>query len=209
MEDYRERFKKCGENVVIEPNVHIEHPEVMEVGDNVKFMRNFVMMDCPASCKIGNDVSFFPGFFCQGAGNLVVEDEVIFYTNTYVSLGGPEGLVRVGHKSHFAPFCILYGGGRLDIGPYCNIAAHTVFATIGHDPAPADEPMCRRKGLNGPITLVEDVWVAANCTIVWHTKIEKGCIVGANSVVTHDTEPYGIYMGAPARRVKDRFPPGD
>ena len=206
MEDYRKQFRSCGENVTIEPGVYIEHPEVMEVGDNVKFMRNFIMMDKPETCRIGNNVEFFPGFFSQGSGNLIVEDNVIFYSNTYISQGGKNGLVRVGYKTHFAPFCVLYGAGKLDIGPYCNIAAHTVFATIGHDASPSEKPMCNVPPKTGPITLVEDVWVAANCTITWHTTIEKGCVIGANAVVTKDTEPYGIYMGMPAKRVKDRAP---
>jgi len=34
--------------------------------------------------------------------------------------------------------------------------------------------------------------------------LAEGCIVGANSVVTKDTEPWMIYAGSPARAIKPR-----
>ncbi len=37
--------------------------------------------------------------------------------------------------------------------------------------------------------------------------IGEGTVVGSGSIVTRDLEPWGVYMGSPARRVKDR-PPG-
>src|SRR5207244_9457492 len=66
MTDYRERFKSCGKNVRLAGDVYIEHPEVMEVGDNVHFMKGFYMMDGPQVCRIGNDVNFYPNCFIQG-----------------------------------------------------------------------------------------------------------------------------------------------
>jgi acetyltransferase-like isoleucine patch superfamily enzyme len=41
-------------------------------------------------------------------------------------------------------------------------------------------------------------------TVTANTIIAKGCIIGANAVVTHDTEPNGLYAGVPARRLRDR-----
>ena len=34
--------------------------------------------------------------------------------------------------------------------------------------------------------------------------IAKGCVIGANAVVTKDTEPLGIYVGIPAKKIKNR-----
>lgn len=36
-------------------------------------------------------------------------------------------------------------------------------------------------------------------------KIGTGSIIAAASVVTKDVEPYSIYAGCPARKIKDRF----
>ncbi len=100
---------------------------------------------------------------------------------------------------------VLYGWGGLTLGPYCNIAAHTVFATIGHDVQIQPQPMALAPHKSGPIVLEEDIWVAANCTIAANTRIARGCVIGANSVVTKDTEPFGLYLGAPATRRRDRI----
>jgi acetyltransferase-like isoleucine patch superfamily enzyme len=194
-------------NVKIAPDAHFEHPEVIEVGDDVVFMRGFYMgMGTPGVVKIGAHCRYYPNCFIQGsAGRFIIEDHVDFFPGTYISLGDERSFIEIGHHSHFAPNCVLYGWGGLKIGPYCNVAAHCVFATVGHDPNVRDKPMALAGARSGPITLVEDVWLGANVTVTANTTIAKGCVIGANAVVTKDTEPNGVYMGVPARRVKNRW----
>jgi len=203
---YRQRFQACGEEVNLADDVFIEHPEAMEVGDNVTFMRGFHMIGKPGVCRIGSNVTFYPNCFIQGSnGSLVVGDQVDFFPGTYISIGDWEtSFVEIGHHSHFAPHCVLYGWGGLTIAPYCNVASHTVFATVGHHDEITDRPMALTGEKAGPITLEEDVWIAANVTLTANTRIAKGCVVGANSVVTKDTEPMGVYAGVPARRIRNR-----
>ena len=205
MDDFRRRFKSCGNGVEIAPDAYIERPETMEIGDRVRFGRGFHMIDGPGECRIGSDVTFYPNCFIQGsADRFVVADHVDFFPGTYISLGGPGSFVEIGHHTHFAPNCVLYGWGGLRIGPYCNIAAHVVFATIGHDPVRREKPMALAAPVSGPITLEEDVWIGANATITADVTIARGCIIGANAVLTKSTEPYGVYLGVPARRAWDR-----
>jgi acetyltransferase-like isoleucine patch superfamily enzyme len=206
MTDYRSLFKSCGQNVKLAENVYIEHPEAIEVGDDVTLMPGFHMLGRPKECRIGSHVTFYPNCFVQGSpGRFILEDHVTFFPGNYLSLGDWEtSEVLVGHDSHFAPNCVLYGWGGLRIGPYCNIAAHVVFATVGHHEEIVDRPMALTGEKAGPITLEEDVWVCANVTITANTRIAKGCVIGANAVVTRDTEPMGVYAGVPARRIRER-----
>ena len=204
--DYVKRFKSCGENVRIGRIVQIEHPERMEVGNNVTFMHDVDIFGAPEFCRIGSNVTFYPYCYVLGSPErFVIGDNVYFSPTTFISLGsGPGSCVEVGHHSHFAPGCALYGAGGLRLGPYCNIAAHVVLATIGHDPDAVGRPMACAPAKTGPITLVEDVWVGANATIFANTTVAKGCIIGAGAVLTKDTEPFGVYVGVPARRLRDR-----
>jgi acetyltransferase-like isoleucine patch superfamily enzyme len=206
MPDYRSQFRSCGDNVTIAPDAYFECPEIMEVGDNVRFMRGFHQQGQLAECRIGSHVTFSNNCFVEGNGSrLLIADHVMFYVGNYVSCGGWDtSFIAIGHHSHFAPNCVLYGWGGLDIAPYCNIAAHTVFATVGHKHQITDKPMALSGAQGGPITLEEDVWVAANVTITADTRIARGCVIGANAVVTRDTEPMGVYGGVPARRLRDR-----
>lgn len=199
--DYRRLFKSCGSDVNIAEDAFIESPEVMEVGDHVTFMRGFHMAGRPRVCRIGSHVTFYPNCFIQGrAGRFIVGEHVEFFPNTYISLGDWESsFVEIGHHTHFAPNCVLYGWGGLSIASYCNIAAHTVFATVGHHDEITEKPMALTGEKAGPITLEEDVWVAANVTLTANVRVARGCVIGANAVVTRDTRPMGVYMGVPAK----------
>jgi acetyltransferase-like isoleucine patch superfamily enzyme len=205
MTDIREQFKDCGDHVQIDPNVTIHVPHCLSVGDHVHIMHGFHLHEQLRVGKIGNNVTIYPNVFIQGMGELIIEDNVTLYPGVYLSIGRSDtSFIHIGHHSHCAPNAILYGHGGLEIGPYCNIAAHVVFATVGHNHHVTDCPMAQVPGLTGPITLEEDVWVCANATILANTRIAHGCVIGANAVLTQDTQPRGVYMGVPAKRVKDR-----
>ena len=198
-------FKACGKNVTVAADAFIEHPECVELGDNVVIMNGFHMSGAPRLCRIGDNVAFHPNCFVTGSPDrFLVDHHVTFLTGTYISLGDAAGFVEIGHTTHFAPYCVLYGWGGLTIGPYGCIAAHTVFATIGHDYMAADQPMALAPPKRGPITLEEDVWIGANVTVTANTRIAKGCVIAANAALTKDTEPRGVYAGVPAKRIKDR-----
>ena len=51
----------------------------------------------------------------------------------------------------------------------------------------------------------EDVWLGTNVTILSGVNIGRGCIVGANSLVTKSLPPYSVAIGSPARIVKKVF----
>jgi acetyltransferase-like isoleucine patch superfamily enzyme len=203
--DWRGRFRRCGENVRVAPDAEIEHPEVIEVGDDVRFGRGFTWIGAARVAQIGAHVTFQPNCFIQGSPErLVVADHVDFYLGSYLSCGDGEGsFITVGHHSHFAPGCALYGHGGLSIGDYCNVAAHCVLATVEHDPALRDGPMAFT-ARRAPIVIEDNVWLGANVTITPGTRVARGCVVGAGAVVTRDTVPNGIYVGVPARRLRDR-----
>jgi putative colanic acid biosynthesis acetyltransferase WcaF len=54
------------------------------------------------------------------------------------------------------------------------------------------------------ITLEEGAWVGANAVVCPGVTLKSHSVLAVNSVLTHDTEPYGIYQGNPAVLVKKR-----
>ena len=50
-----------------------------------------------------------------------------------------------------------------------------------------------------------DVWIGYNATVMQGVKIHNGAVIAAGAVVTADVEPYCIYGGNPARKIKERF----
>jgi len=51
-----------------------------------------------------------------------------------------------------------------------------------------------------------DVWIGASCIIRRGVTIGTGAVIGANSFVNHDVEPFSIIAGSPARHIGYRFP---
>jgi virginiamycin A acetyltransferase len=49
------------------------------------------------------------------------------------------------------------------------------------------------------------VWIGQNATILPGVHIGDGAIIGANSVVGSEVEPYAVVAGNPARLVRKRF----
>ena len=50
-----------------------------------------------------------------------------------------------------------------------------------------------------------DVWIGANVSICQGVTIGDGAVIGACSLVNKDVEPYAVYAGVPAKKIKQRF----
>lgn len=90
-------------------------------------------------------------------------------------------------------------GNNVMIGPNVTIIGGD------HEFNKTDQPMCQyKKGIDKKIIIEDDVWIGANVTLLKNSHISIGCVIGACSVVTKTTEPYGVYIGNPAKLVKYR-----
>lgn len=54
------------------------------------------------------------------------------------------------------------------------------------------------------IIIEDDVWIGYGVQIMPGIIIRKGSVIGAGAVVTHSTDPYGVYAGVPAKKIKER-----
>ena len=61
------------------------------------------------------------------------------------------------------------------------------------------------KGINLITKIGNDVWIGYGSTVMQGVTISDGAIIAAGSVVTKDVEPYTIYGGNPAKKIRDRF----
>lgn len=59
----------------------------------------------------------------------------------------------------------------------------------------------------GEIVVKNDVWFGDECMIMADSVIENGCVLGARTLVPlhFRSEPFGIYVGSPAKLKKFRF----
>lgn len=89
-------------------------------------------------------------------------------------------------------------GDNTVLGPYC------VIHSANHKFGKVDVPICRQGHVLKPVFIGEDCWLGAHVTVVPGTIIEKGCVIGAGSVVTKHIPPYSVAVGNPARVIKKR-----
>ena len=61
------------------------------------------------------------------------------------------------------------------------------------------------KGIDDITIIEDDVWVGYGSIIMSGVHISEGSIIAAGSVVTKNVEPYSIYGGVPAKKIKNRF----
>lgn len=104
--------------------------------------------------------------------------------------------------------CRINENVRLDnvkIGNHVMIARDTVFLGKTHEASDIDVPMEQQGNKVMEKTVVEDdVWIGIRTIVLPGLKISKGTILGAGSVLTKNTDEFGVYAGVPAKKIKSR-----
>jgi virginiamycin A acetyltransferase len=119
---------------------------------------------------------------------------------------GGSGDVTIGEHCYINPHCTLYSGNGIKLGRYVLLAPHVAIVPTNHAYARRDIEI-RHQGFapsKGGVEIGDDVWIGANATILDGTKIGKGAIIAAGSVVSGEIPPYQIWGGVPAVYIKDR-----
>lgn len=121
------------------------------------------------------------------------------------------GKVIIGRNVHVAPYCLLDAGDTpIIIEDFSTLAYRvTVFTRsddyLGYTLTNSTIPeKFRYKTIRAPIIIKRHTIIGA-CSVVFPGVIlEEGTSVGAMSLVTKSTEPWSVYCGIPAKKIKDR-----
>jgi len=117
----------------------------------------------------------------------------------------------MGDYIHIAPFVVVIGGekSKLILEDFTFIASGTKVVCGSEDytgggligPTIPEE---YRKINYNTVKFEKFAGCGVNCSIMPGVTLAEGSILGANSLLTKDTEPWTIYIGSPARPVKLR-----
>jgi virginiamycin A acetyltransferase len=122
-------------------------------------------------------------------------------------------------ESHVTHHYDFYGD-KLIIGKFCQIAKGVEFIMNGanHQMNAVSSfplyifsgwdqsiPPLEKMPLKGDTVIGNDVWIGQNTTILPGVHIGDGVMIGANSTVGSDIEPYCIAAGNPAKTIRKRF----
>ena len=158
----------------------------MKLGNDV-FMNANVEITRPELARIGNHVAIDYGFYCTT--KLVIGDYVHISPHVAV-IGGKETALYV------EDFCFLSTGSKY----ICGSETFHGAGLIG--PLIPDE--FKDEQILQPITLKRFSGALANSVILPGVTLAEGSVLGANSLLKEDTEPWTVYAGNPARPIRTR-----
>ncbi len=95
------------------------------------------------------------------------------------------------------------GMAWLTIEDHVAIGPRVTVVTGTHEIGGTSVMRCSRVARKLPVVIEKGCWIGAGTVILPGVTIAKGCVIGAHSLVTKTTQPDGLYMGSPARRVRD------
>lgn len=136
--------------------------------------------------------------------------------------------IEIGDNSRIDDFCVV--SGRVVIGSYCHITPMCLiaggepgvylddFTTLAYGVkifSQSDDysgrtltnsliPKKYKNEILKAVYLRKHVIVGANSVIFPGVEVAEGCAIGASTNVLKSTEPWGIYVGNPAKRIKER-----
>ncbi len=144
--------------------------------------------------------------------------EIILDGNNYIGRNvelGTTGKIEIGTNTSIQDRCIILGD--VEIGNFCTFAPNVYISSGKHyyDHKPhlyikdQDELVANDKTLaqahSKKVTIGDDCWLGINSVIMAGLNIGRGCVIGANAVVTKDLEPFSVVGGAPAKLIKKRL----
>ena len=117
---------------------------------------------------------------------------------------------KIGDYVHIATkACVIGGrGGYLEMADFTNISVGSTLIVVSDDFTDGMinpiVPLKYRRLLGGVIKMGRFCTIGVNCTVLQNVNMAEGSILGANSLLTKSTEPWGIYAGSPAKRIGTR-----
>ncbi len=134
--------------------------------------------------SIGNNVRIDD--FCILSGNITIKSNI--HISSYVALYGQLGIILedftgISSKSIIYSAMDDFGGDYL-IGPI--------------------HPDGTTHVTGGLVKLCKYSQIGAGCIVFPTVTISEGSVVGAMSLIKSNTEPWSIYAGIPAKKIKDR-----
>jgi virginiamycin A acetyltransferase len=134
---------------------------------------------------------------------IIIGDGVRIDSFVKIKPVGGVGDVQIGKNSYINSGCVIYSGNGVTIGAHVLIAANCTLAAVNHAFRDKGRTIIEQRFApsRGGIIIEDDVWVGANTVLLDGAILRRGCVVGANSLVNAELEPFSINVGSPVKCV--------
>ncbi len=159
--------------------------------------------------------------FASVGENVQISDRASFYGVSRIALGNNIriddfcvlsagiGGIAIGNYVHIAVYSSLIGAGQISLSDFCNISSRVSIYSSNDDYSGTTltnptVPSEYTGVTHADVFLGKHVIVGSGSVILPGVTLEDGVAVGALSLVTKNCAAFGIYVGNPARRIKER-----
>jgi len=153
---------------------------------------------------IGDNVSFLGSVDLRNRenGKIIISDNVTIEGNVRL-VSARDGTIKIGANSVIGAFSVFNGGDDILIGKYCIFSTRVSINSNEHEYL-KNEYIRKQGFIHKPVIIKDDCMVGVNVAITKGTVLAQGSVIGANSVVTKDTEEYSINVGTPSKKIGER-----
>jgi len=151
--------------------------------------------------------------------NIKISDKASIYDCEQIEIGDNSriddfcvvsGKISIGKNVHITPMCLVAGGEKgITFEDFTTIAYGVQVFTqsddySGNTMANSTIPVDFKNEFKSSVLLKKHTIVGARSVIMPGVTLAEGTAVGAMSLVLKSTEPWGIYVGVPVVRLKNR-----
>ena len=157
--------------------------------------------------SLGENVKISRKASIYGAGQISIGNNV--RVDDFCILSAGDGGISIGSFIHIAAYSSLIGKERIELKDFSGLSARVSVYSSSDDysgrwmtnPTILDEFTGVKDAI---VTLGRHVIVGAGSVVLPGATLEDGVAVGALSLISGRCREFGVYFGAPAKRVSER-----
>jgi acetyltransferase-like isoleucine patch superfamily enzyme len=195
---------KIGQDSFVGPNVVLGFPSRTELTESIRHERSVNDVPSRRQLLIGNDCIIRSGTCIYSdvsigdnvsfGHNVMVRENVLIGRNTLIGTGVViDGSCRIGERVSIQTGGYICTNSTIEDSVF--LGPHAVFT---NDKYVAQ----KRTELVGP-TVRRGASIGANALLMPSIEVGEGAVIGAQSLVMRDVPPHSIYVGIPARKLKN------
>lgn len=158
------------------------------------------------------------GFVSIG-NNVLISKKASFYSPECIEIGNNvriddfcilSGKIKINNNIHISAGSYLYAGDAgIILEDYSGISSRCAIYAITDDYSGnyltnTMTDLKYRNVIKKEVIIKKYSIIGTGSTILPGVTIEDGCAIGAMSLVNKTTEPWGIYVGTPCKRIRER-----
>lgn len=159
--------------------------------------------------------------FAELGSNVLISDKASIYGASRIKIGcnvriddfcvlsAGEGGIEIGSYIHIAVYSSLIGAGKITLADFANISSKVAIYSSNDDYSGGymTNPMVPVEYTNvthAAVTLAKHVIIGSGSVVLPGVTLHEGSVVGSLSMITKDCEAFGVYIGTPAKKIKNR-----